>query len=145
MVTLLLMSAGTALGASKSVNDCQSVKRDLISLEISQNTLSVQNVDHPSEDTATVGLNSEDNVEDIENLGDVSAPILYLTPRVSDLLQDMFSAPKSSDEPVGEMTSSPLADSIEESDSTGLDIESDAAADDELLPTFQQQMFRRDI
>lgn len=145
ITVLLILSAGTAFSASKSVNDCDSVKRDLMSLEVPQNTLSLSNVDHASDDATPASLNADGVIDDIENLGEVSAPILYLTPRVTDLLQDVFSGARKSSRPATEMTSSPLADSAEEPDSAVLDIENDASTDDEMLPTFQQQMFRKDI
>jgi hypothetical protein len=136
LAAALLMSA-TAHAASNPVVPCDQIGRNLQSLEVPVDTLPLEVVDHTPIDPDR--LLDEALVE-----SDSATPVLDLTPRVTNILRDVFGA---SDEELTRETpsqpvSSPLADSAGESD------EAEPAAveiDRSNLPRIQQQMFRKDI
>ena len=131
-----LMSSASAHAASNSVVPCDQVGRDLKSLEVPVNTLPVDVVDHTPIDPDSLNEALVDS--------DSAAPILDLTPRVTNILRDVFGT--TNEELIQEKTtqpsSSPLADSVEKSDEV-----EPAEAENERndLPRFQRQMFRTDI
>jgi len=152
IVATLLLLAGinsTALGASDPAVNCDRDVRKLTSLDVADESLLVNTVDHTSDIGDTTGLDVIDSRIDIDNS---PAPYLYLTPRVANLLRDVFrsvekTALSTDRDPV---QSSPLADHVE------ADIEKEPGhgdkvvpvvglEEDEVVPSFQQQMYRKDI
>jgi hypothetical protein len=137
-----VLSAGwstTALGATSSLVPCDQVARDLTSLNVAVETLSVDLVDHVITEPKP---GSFESIETNSDTTDTMAPLLYLTPRVATILRDVFEPAAvnqtlDSDE---ELQTSPVAESIEETRS--VDAEDEQVIS---LPRFQRQMFRTDI
>jgi hypothetical protein len=138
------------------------VARDLQSNDITAELLTVAIVDHMTEDhgaTAPVGQNAEDP----------SAPLLFLTPRVAHILQDVFGDTEAHAVSAVErvrriMLAADAATRVEsppESAGGGGDAVNDSLPDfesvilsgpmtetfydNENLPSFQRQMYRTDI
>jgi hypothetical protein len=139
LVTAFVLSAGwssTALGATSSLVPCDQVARDLTSLEVAVDALSVDLVDHVATELEPGSFEAESDATD------TMAPLLYLTPRVATILRDVF-APAAASQALDteeEIQTSPVADSDDET------ISVDAAEEREIdLPRFQRQMFRTDI
>jgi len=137
----------SALSATTTDIDCDTVARDLRSLEIPVEAFSVSNVDHVS---------IEPNPSDIELLdvqdasSETAAPFLFLTPRVASVLRDVFDVSRDvrDQRTSSETSSSPVAESERIPDISELLDQSDPSTvtDDEInLPLFQQRMFRTDI
>ncbi len=135
----LVLSAGwstTALGATSSLVPCDQVARNLTSLEVTVEALSVDMVDHVVNELET---GSFESIESEADATDTMAPFLYLTPRVATILRDVF-APDQSLDSDEDVQTSPLADSVIETRSV------DATEEDKIdLPRFQRQMYRTDI
>ena len=131
-----LMLSAPAQAANNLVNPCDQVGRDLQSLEVPVDELTVDVVDHATTDAVTLDEQAAD--------ADPVAPILYLTPRVTNILRDVFGTtpeelPRAEPE---QPSSSPVADSDEKSDT----VEAAGAVDESnALSRFQQQMLRTDI
>jgi hypothetical protein len=105
-----LMLSAPAQAANNLVNPCDQVGRDLQSLEVPVDELTVDVVDHATTDAVTLDEQAAD--------ADPVAPILYLTPRVTNILRDVFGTtpeelPRAEPE---QPSSSPVADSDEKSD-----------------------------
>ena len=135
LAAALLMSA-TAHAASNSVVHCDQVSRELKSLEVPADALKADAVDHVPTDP--------DAIEEQAAVTDSVAPILNLTPRVSNIIRDVFGT---TSEELTEETSqlpatSPVADTDEKSDAVEA---ADAENDENDLPRSQRQMFRTDI
>lgn len=136
---LLLSSASFA--ASPSIVPCDQVGRDLKSLEVPATALTVDRVDHPPADPVAA---NPDAIDEQTAVTDSIAPILYLTPRVSSIVRDVFGTPS---EELPEQTplqpsTSPVADTDQKAESVeSADVENDSSD----LPRFQQQMYRKDI
>ncbi len=131
-----LMSSASARAASNSVVPCDQVGRNLQSLEVPVDTLPVDVVDHT--------LIDPDSLDEALFDSDSAAPILNLTPRVTNILRDIFGTTNDEliQETPSQLSSSPLADSVEESDEVEpAEVENERSD----LPRFQQQMFRTDI
>jgi len=135
-----LMLSAPAQAANNLVNPCDQVGRDLKSLEVPVDELTVDMVDHATTDAAELDEQSAD--------ADPVAPILYLTPRVTNILRDVFGTtpealpqelPSAKPE---QPSSSPVADSDEKSDTVE---PADAVDETNALSRFQQQMLRTDI
>ena len=77
----LLLNAG-AYAASTAVYPCDQVGRDLQSLEVPVGELTLDVVDHVPTDPAAIDERSA--------ITDSVAPILYLTPRVTNIVDDVF-------------------------------------------------------
>ena len=147
--TLVLLASWStaALGAAESLARCNGDVRNLASLEVAEESLSINQIDHVSDEAEATILNSDDVQADLKN---TAAPFLYLTPRVTNLLRDVF---RSDSEPSlqapGESpSSSPLADSVETNQAPSQSENSSTTTvgvEDEVLPTLQQQMYRKDI
>ena len=136
MLAAALMLNATAHAASTSAYPCDQVGRDLQSLEVPVGELTLAEVDHVPTDPAAIDEQSA--------ITDSVAPILYLTPRVTNIVDDVFrtTSEKLSQETPQNPSSSPLAGSDEKSDLVEtLDDEREAG----VLPRFQRQMFRTDI
>jgi hypothetical protein len=98
--------------------------------------LTLDVVDHIPTDPAAIDEQSA--------ITDSVAPILYLTPRVTNIVDDVFQTASDNfpQETPEQPSSSPLAGSDEKSDPIeALDEESEAG----VLPRFQRQMLRTDI
>ena len=139
LAATLVLSAGwssTALGATSSLVPCDQVARDLTSLDVAVDALSVNLVDHVTTELEPGSFETESDATD------TLAPLLYLTPRVATILRDVF-APATENQALDveeEIQTSPLADSDDETSPV------DAAQEREIaLPRFQRQMFRTDI
>jgi len=136
-----LMLSATTLAASNSVVPCDQVSRNLKSLEVPIAALTVDDVEHVPTDRRAVDPNAIDTES---HLTDAEVPILYLTPRVTNILRDVFGATTEglpSDLPM-QPSSSPLADSEALADSIET---ADAVNETSDLPHYQRQMFRKDI
>ena len=136
-----LMLSATALAASNSVVPCDQISRNLKSLEVTVEALTVDAVEHGPIDRRAVDPNA---IDAESHLTDAEVPILYLTPRVTNILRDVFGVTtedRPSDMPK-QPTYSPLADSeaLAESIETA-----DAVNETSDLPHYQRQMFRKDI
>ncbi len=135
-----LMLNATAFAASGSLDPCDQAARNLKSLEVPVAALTVDVVDHVPTDPAAI--------DDQSAVTDPAAPILYLTPRVTNILRDVFGTTteqlplESADERPQQASSSPLADSVEKSDAVeAAEVEDETSA----MSRFQQQMYRTDI
>lgn len=142
--------SATALSATTTSVECDDLIRDLRSLEIPAEALSVTKVDHVSIEP----ISSDIELLDAQSASsETVAPFLFLTPRVASVLRDIFdishelwdrdvsSAPSSS--PVAEtLDSERIPDISELLDQTDPGGGADTAID---LPLFQQRMFRTDI
>ncbi len=129
-----LMVSATAHAASSSVVHCDQVSRDLKSLEVPTDALQANTVDHVPTDP--------DAIYEQAAVTDSVAPILNLSPRVTNIIRDVFgtTSEELTQETVQLPATSPVADT---------DQNSDAAADVEIekadLSRSQRQMFRTDI
>jgi len=146
MLVLLCSTSSVALGATESVVNCDEDSGALTSLRIPHSPLSVSRVDHATADSDPVELKSlESDIAEADN----NVPLIYLTPRVADLLQNVFDSHESDKvlKNRGETPSSPLADSIDEQDSSNQldEFKPNADVENEILPRYQQQMYRKDI
>ena len=130
-----LMLSSTTHAATSAVIPCEQVGRDLKSLEVPVDALTVDKVDHVPTDTAAFDAQSA--------VTDAVVPILNLTPRITNILRDVFGTTEelSPDTPQ-QPSSSPLADSDENSDAAK---PADAGIETSDLPQFRQQMYRTDI
>jgi hypothetical protein len=131
-----LMSSATAHAASNSDVPCDQVGRNLKSLEVPVDALPVNVVDHAPIDPDAL----------YEPRADIASatPVLNLTPRVTNILRDVFGATNEelTEETPTQPSSSPFADSDADAD----DVEpADVEIETSDLPRFQQRMFRTDI
>jgi len=131
-----LMLNASAHAASTAVYPCDQVGRDLQSLEVPVGELTLDVVDHVPTDPAAI--------DDQSAITDSVAPVLFLTPRVTNIVDDVFrtASDKLPRETPEQPSSSPLAGSDEKSDPIEtLDEESEAG----VLSRFRRQMLRTDI
>ena len=138
VLAAVLMLSATALAASSAVVPCDQVGRDLKSLEVPVEALTVDAVDHVPTDHNAVDPAA---IDEESAVTDSVAPILYLTPRMTNILRDMFGAAPEDlpPETPGQPSSSPLADSDQQSDP----IEpADAGNEASDLPRYQQHCDR---
>jgi hypothetical protein len=146
--------SASALSATTTSIECDDLIRDLRSLEIPTETLSVTTVDHVSIEP----ISSDIELLDAQSASsETAAPFLFLTPRVASVLRDIFEVPREQlpdQDEASETTSSPFVNTLETAESNHIpDIselldQSDPAGttDNEInLPLFQQRMFRTDI
>ena len=153
LAAALVLAAGwstVAQGAANSVVNCDGETRKLSSLDVSTEALVANRVDHPASKSEPASLETLEAEADVSN---VSAPLLYLTPRVADLLRDVFQTFDTTDLQSGsdESHSSPVADQpnnrpdkidrLDQSDK----VDPVLGVNEEILPRFQQQMYRKDI
>ena len=164
---LSLTAPHVALGASGLGSGCDTIARELKSAEIPVETLTIDIVDHMAEVHGTV-----DPV--IGRDRDPTAPLLFLTPRVAHILQDVFGdteAPKAKATPTERVREIMLAANTAGKaeapqtaagapasgggeTTTKLDAAEPAISpgplsktfyDVDTLPRFQQRMYRNDI
>lgn len=141
----LLLSA-SAIAASHSGIACEQVGRELKSLEVPVEALTLTAIDH----VPILRQAAEPHAADANShITGADIPYLYLTPRVAGILRDVFGTPAEELSPAlppvkPELrSSSPLADSEETADSATVpDNAADEAND---MPRFQRQMYRTDI
>ena len=141
--TLCAGWSASALSATTTEIECDSLK-NLKSLEIPVEALSVRHVDHVSIGPDPSGIELLD-AQDASS--ETAAPFLYLTPRVATLLRDIFDATREirDQEGIREISSSPIAefDRVYEILEFLDAADPGAAANGEIdLPLFQQRMFR---
>ena len=150
LAATLALCAGwsaSAFGAATNHVECNDIARDLKSLQIPAEALSVSKVDHVSIEPIT----SDIDVLDAESASsETVAPFLFLTPRVASVLRDIFDVSRELpvEEATSETPSSPVAESERIPDLSELLDQTDpaSASDNEIiLPRFQQRMFRTDI
>ncbi len=140
VLAVVLMLSATAHAASSFVVPCDQFGRELKSLELPAGALTVDVVDHTPTDP--------DAIDEQSAITDSVAPVLYLTPRVANILRDVFGTTaeelpqKLPNERPAQASSSPLADSDEKSAAVE---PVDAGNETSDLPRFQQQMLRTDI
>lgn len=136
----VLMLSAPAHAASRFVVPCDQVGRELKSLELPVNALTVDVVDLTPTDPNAI---DEQSV-----ITDSVAPVLYLTPRVANILRDVFGTTieelpqELPDDRPAQPSSSPFADSDQKSDAVE---PADTGNETSELPHFQKQMFRTDI
>lgn len=132
-----------AFGANNPIAPCDHVARDLQSLEVTVNDLSIDIdlVPGPVENSLADALEASSLPQD------TTAPMLYLTPRVATILEAVFdstaTAPDS--EPDGE--EGEARDDLS-NDSHGAQQKSAPVTvidKDAFLPRFQRHMYRKDI
>ena len=134
----VLLSA-TALAANNTVIPCEQVSRDLKSLDVPVEKLTVNIVDHmPIDPDATkpISADAEPRVSDFE------APVLLLTPRVTNILRDVFGVSTTTPESKPE-SSSPVADRDTATETTLVPVDSES--EEIAVPLYQRQMYRTDI
>jgi hypothetical protein len=147
LAATLAMCAGwsaSAFAAATTSVECDDMARDLKSLQIPVEALSVATVDHVSIEPISSDIEFLD-AESASN--ETAAPFLFLTPRVASVLRDIFDVSRDL-EATSETPSSPVAESERIPDISELLDQTDpaSAADGEIiLPRFQQRMFRTDI
>lgn len=161
----LLIAAPQATLAAAALlgGNCEAVARDLRSIQIPVETLTIDIVDHMSEDHGAV-----DPVVGHEQ--DPTAPLLFLTPRVAHILQDVFGDAEMPTEQVRQVmlaandaaeAETPAAPDASGGGSNGREkavTDFDPADpaivsgpltetffDADTLPRFQRQMYRNDI
>jgi hypothetical protein len=150
LAATLAMCAGwsaSAFAAATTSVECDDMARDLKSLQIPVEALSVATVDHVSIEPISSDIEFLD-AESASN--ETAAPFLFLTPRVASVLRDIFEVSRElpDKEATTETPSSPVAESERIPDISELLDQTDpaSAADGEItLPRFQQRMFRTDI
>ena len=136
-----LMLSATALAANSAVVPCDQVSRNLKSLEVPVQALTANAVEHVPTDRHAV---EHDAIDAESHLTDADAPILFLTPRVTIILRDVFGA--TTEDLPAEMPQRPSSSPLADSDSPADSIEPAAAViETSDLPHYQQQMFRKDI
>jgi hypothetical protein len=135
------MLSATAHAASSALVPCEQVGRDLKSLEVRVDSLSVDVVDH----TPTVPVAANPNAIDEQSaVTDSLVPFLYLTPRVTSIVRDVFKT--TTKELPQETSEQPSSSPVAGSDGKSDDVEpADAGNETRDLPRFQRQMFRTDI
>lgn len=167
-VLLCLAAPQTLLAAASLGSGCDSIARELKSVEIPVGVLTVDIVDHMVEDHGAL-----DPVVGHEH--DPTAPLLFLTPRVAHILQDVFGDADTAAEPAATpmervrrimLAANAAAEAqAPEAAAASADGESDARAemnsggdpsvssgpltetfyDVDTLPRFQRRMYRNDI
>lgn len=128
--TPVLAAAHAAAGCDKSAQDLKSLDVDHLRLE----AVDLSDVSPESPDTSSASV----------------APLLFLTPRVASILQDVFgdsdaarqAAVKSAPEDQEEPASSPVVDNASGGSEPAASPMYEHAA---ILPRFQRQMYRTDI
>ncbi len=141
VVAAALMLIATAQAASSSLVPCDQVGRDLKSLEVPVNSLTLAVVDTAPMNPVAA---DPDAIDEQTAVADSVAPPLYLTPRVTNILRDVFgtAAEELPLETPEQPSSSPVAGSEDPSDAVE---PADAGNATRNLPRFQRQMFRTDI
>ncbi len=141
VVAAALMLIATAQAASSSLVPCDQVGRDLKSLEVPVNSLTLAVVDTAPMNPVAA---DPDAIDEQTAVTDSVAPVLYLTPRVTNILRDVFgtAAEELPLETPEQPSSSPVAGSEDPSDAVEPADAGNATRD---LPRFQRQMFRTDI
>jgi hypothetical protein len=131
-----LMASAAVHAASNSALPCDQVGRDLQSLDVPVDGLAVDAVDHTPIDPA--------RLDEALAATDSATPVLNLTPRVTNILRDIFGTTDQelTPETPSRPATSPLADIDEESDEAE---PAEAEIDTSDLPRFQRRMFRTDI
>lgn len=133
---VVLMLSATVQAATNAVLPCDQVGRDMQSLDVQVDELTLDRVDHAPVDP---------NIVDVQPVSsEPVAPVLNLGSRLSKLFRDVFG------EGTGELprqeaeqsASSPLADSLEQDKSAD---DEKSTAEKSTLPRFQRQMLRTDI
>lgn len=146
-IVLLSGWSANASGAATTEIECDTMVRDIRTLDVPMETLSAHPVDHVTIDAGQ----PEDSLLDASSAtSETAAPFLYLTPRVASVLRDVFEAsqPVDATEKTIGVSSSPVAEFDGVFDVSKILDESDPEplVEDEIrLPQFQQQMFRTDI
>lgn len=141
IVATLILSTG-ACAATSSGTPCEQVGRDLRSLDVPLGSLTLVAVDHVPTDQATTDKNA---LVAESTATDFAAPLVFLAPRVSSILRDVFATTTedSATESPAPESSSPLADS-EESDESAI-APTGVLGNSISLPHYQRQMYRTDI
>lgn len=129
--------AGAALAAPCIHDDCRNASRALASPQVPWTALTVRSVD----------LGDADAAEDpAVGLSESAAPLLYLTPRVASILEEVFDETVPTEDAVeGAAAEAPVAEAAppaEDPESYGPLSQADTAFH---LPKFQRQMYRTDI
>lgn len=153
LTAILALCAGwsaSALSATTTSIECDDLIRDLRSLEIPAEPLSVTKVEHVSIEP----ISSDIELLDAQSASsETAAPFLFLTPRVASVLRDIFDISHELRDPDvnSEPSSSPIAETVDSEripDISELLEQTDpgGTADNAInLPLFQQRMFRTDI
>lgn len=141
LAATLLLSA-SAVAASNSGIPCEQVGRDLKSLEVTVEALTLTAVVHVPIAQNAAKPNTPDGESHVTESG---IPYLYLTPHVTSFLRDVFGTTAEDLPPVTptSQSSSPLADSEETADSAT--VPDDVAIESDDMPRYQHQMYRTDI
>lgn len=127
----------TALAAKDTIVDCDRLASNLRSLDVPDTELPLDDVDHMTTDDSELlpaALESK-----------TVSPVLLLTPRVADLMQEVFNslpaddaaAEKSANDKELPEATSPAVSAPQQT------IEADSTAP--VLPSFQREMYRTDI
>ena len=144
MLAASLLLSSASLAASPSIVPCDQVSRDLKSLEVPAAALTVDRVDHAPADPVAA---NPDSIDEQTSFTDSVAPILYLTPRVTNIVRDVFgtTSEELTEEAARQPSTSPGAP-MAGADQKAEKVESsDVEYETSDLPRFQQQMYRKDI
>lgn len=146
LAAALLLSSASAVAANNSGMPCEQVSRDLKSLEVTVEALTLTAVDHVPIAQHAAKPNTPDGKSHVT---ESEIPYLYLTPRVTSILRDVFGTTAEDLPPTSPLvkpkprSSSPLADSEETADSAS--VPDDVAIESDDMPRYQHQMYRTDI
>jgi len=138
--------SASALGRTQSGADCDKLTQGLERLAAPAAQLTIEPVDHVTIDAGNFDTMAMEVQIDSD---DTATPQLYLTPRVTDALRDIFATGPDlyPQDPAPELASSPLAETEDPADiAETADAIPVTEADNEIaLPLLQRQMYRTDI
>lgn len=149
---LLLGTASAALAASSTAeHDCDSIARNLKSLDVAGESLALDIVEHMVEN----GEEQFDAPREPAVESEAVAPVLLLTPRVATILREVFGSKVASETP-DDGESAPSADDEQPMppvarDETAEELPTSIAPalrdafQNRYMPRFQRQMYRTDI
>lgn len=149
-----LLIGPTALAASNNIVDCGKIARDLQSLDVDDESLTLDSVEHmASNDVAGFDVPADAPVLESEAV----APVLLLTPRVATILREVFgpdilssaAAGEPVSEPGGKAQAAPVPPVAKDTGSAPEPASIAPILPDEsttrYMPRFQRQMYRTDI
>lgn len=136
--------SAAAVGATNSDPDCDELARGLRSLDTPVQTLAANPVDHVTIDSGNRSLDAADLATEPV---DSATPFLFLTPRVANVLRDIFGAHDQQYVPDAntDVPYAPVAEFEDVSESVDGSAPASNAKEGTDLPLLQRQMYRIDI
>lgn len=152
--------SGAALAATNTVDDCERLGSELKSLSVPSSELPLQDIGHmdTEESRKLAALSSGDSPLAAESL---ATPVLMLTPRVANIMREVFGALPADLDDGASAAADPLEDDVADAEPTEASIpaapivrapqavfpgaaETDSSQN-RFIPRFQRQMYRTDI